>query len=239
VRLRWRRYLPRMVLAREQQRRAGVLACHSYISWDPPRSGPALRRLTGRSASLRARARHAVTLARDLPELTSAGARRARGLSSAPRTGGMWLEVRCEQAPDPESRVTLGRGSDPLGLPQPSISWRFGELERRTIAAMAATAGAELERLGLAVVRPSAWLADSEAWSGHVSDAFHHMGTTRMSQDARDGVVDGSCRVHGVRNLYVAGSSVFPASGAANPTLGLVSFAIRLADHLHETVLRP
>jgi choline dehydrogenase-like flavoprotein len=65
-----------------------------------------------------------------------------------------------------------------------------------------------------------------------VRGARHHMGTTRMHADPRRGVVDADCRVHGITNLYVAGSSVFPTSGAANPTLTIVALALRLALHL-------
>ena len=60
----------------------------------------------------------------------------------------------------------------------------------------------------------------------------HHMGTTRMSDGAADGVVDAQCKLHGVDNLYVAGSSVFPSAGFANPTLTIVALAHRLAHHL-------
>jgi len=60
----------------------------------------------------------------------------------------------------------------------------------------------------------------------------HHMGTTRMHDDPRQGVVDSDCRVQGVSNLYVAGSSVFPTGGYANPTLTIVALALRLAEHL-------
>ena len=58
------------------------------------------------------------------------------------------------------------------------------------------------------------------------------MGTTRMHADPREGVVDADCRVHAVPNLYIAGSSVFPTGGYANPTLTIVALALRLADHL-------
>jgi choline dehydrogenase-like flavoprotein len=61
---------------------------------------------------------------------------------------------------------------------------------------------------------------------------WHRMGTTRMHADPRDGVVDADCRVHGVSNLFVAGSSVFPTSGTAGPTLTIVALALRLARHL-------
>ena len=64
------------------------------------------------------------------------------------------------------------------------------------------------------------------------TDASHHMGTTRMSVDPREGVVDRDCRVHDVANLYLAGSSVFPSAGHSNPTLTIVALAVRLARHL-------
>jgi choline dehydrogenase-like flavoprotein len=65
-----------------------------------------------------------------------------------------------------------------------------------------------------------------------IGSSWHHMGTTRMHSDPKRGVVDGNCRVHGVSNLYIAGSSVFPTSGHANPTLTIVALALRLGDHL-------
>jgi choline dehydrogenase-like flavoprotein len=58
------------------------------------------------------------------------------------------------------------------------------------------------------------------------------MGTTRMSHDPRRGVVDQHGAVHGVPNLYVAGPSVFPTGGDANPTLTTVAMALRLSDHI-------
>ncbi len=64
----------------------------------------------------------------------------------------------------------------------------------------------------------------------------HHMGTTRMHADPRQGVVDANSKVHGVANLFVAGSSVFPTYGSSNPTLNLIALTLRLGDHL-KTVL--
>jgi choline dehydrogenase-like flavoprotein len=58
------------------------------------------------------------------------------------------------------------------------------------------------------------------------------MGTTRMSADPKFGVVDSNCRVHGMKNLYVAGSSVFPTGGGVNPTVTVVALALRLGEHL-------
>ena len=49
--------------------------------------------------------------------------------------------------------------------------------------------------------------------------AWHHMGTTRMSDNPTTGVVDTDCHVHGKHNLYVAGSSVFPTASSDMPTV--------------------
>jgi choline dehydrogenase-like flavoprotein len=68
-------------------------------------------------------------------------------------------------------------------------------------------------------------------WSG-VGGGNHHMGTTRMSENPADGVVDRNCQLHGVPNLYVAGSSVFPTVGMANPTLTIVALALRMAERI-------
>ncbi len=78
-----------------------------------------------------------------------------------------------------------------------------------------------------------AWLDEGpEAARPHLEDTYHHHGTTRMAATAADGVTDPQCRVFGTENLYVAGSSLFPTSGYANPTLTIVALAIRLGDTL-------
>ena len=71
------------------------------------------------------------------------------------------------------------------------------------------------------------------------SSRAHHLGTTRMSDSPLNGVVDSNCKVHGMSNLYVAGSSVFPTGGHANPTLTLIALTLRLADHLKKSNLPP
>ena len=86
--------------------------------------------------------------------------------------------------------------------------------------------GQELGRSGLGRLRIPAGEIE-EPWMNN-----HPMGTTRMHSDPKKGVVDENCRVHGISNLFMAGSSVFPTTGFANPTLTIVALAIRLADHL-------
>jgi len=74
----------------------------------------------------------------------------------------------------------------------------------------------------------------SEARDKILIGSYHHLGTTRMSDDPKRGVVDRNCRVHGVENLFVAGGSVFPTVGISNPTLTIVALAIRLADFVRD-----
>jgi choline dehydrogenase-like flavoprotein len=145
---------------------------------------------------------------------------------------GHWLGLgcACEQAPNPDSRVTLSPERDALGLPRIRLDWRLGEQDRRSVVEHMRSLALEFGALGIG--RMSIDVEDDGVWPQLVSGSNHHMGTTRMHDDARYGVVDRDCRVHGVDNLFVAGSSVFPTSGAANPTLTLVALALRLADHL-------
>ena len=85
---------------------------------------------------------------------------------------------------------------------------------------------AGIGRLKIGFDEGASSFGDSQGWG------CHHIGTTRMHDSAKQGVVNRDCRVHGISNLFVAGSSVFPTSGSANPTLTLVALALRLADHL-------
>jgi choline dehydrogenase-like flavoprotein len=65
------------------------------------------------------------------------------------------------------------------------------------------------------------------------------MGTTRMHDSPTQGVVDRNGRIHGMTNMYVAGSSVFPTAGANFPTIALVALALRLADHIGQQMSTP
>lgn len=136
-----------------------------------------------------------------------------------------------EHAPNPQSRVTLGDERDALGLPRVRLDWRFGELERRTLRRAVEIFGREVGRAGLG---RAAEVPDdpTTGWPPLLRGAWHQMGTTRMHTDPRHGVVDADARVHGLENLYLAGSSVFPTSGYMNPTLTIVALSLRLADHL-------
>jgi choline dehydrogenase-like flavoprotein len=147
------------------------------------------------------------------------------------------LLVRGEQAPNPESRVMLTGETDATGVPRVKLDWRLSQIDVRSVAVLVETLGRELERLGLGKVEPADWLG-SGRWktdpliSSHPIGGYHHMGTTRMGTDPGSSVTDADGRVHGIGNLFVAGSSLFPTGGWANPTLTIVALALRSAEKI-------
>ena len=147
---------------------------------------------------------------------------------------GFHLQTRQEQAPNPNSRVTLSAERDQLGMPRSRLDWRLTALDRHSFRAFYEVLGRELGRAGIGRVQMREWVLepDDAPWPGSVGGGWHHMGTTRMHPDPKQGVVDVDCRVHGLANLSVAGAAVFPTAGAANPTLTLVALSLRLSDHL-------
>lgn len=139
------------------------------------------------------------------------------------------LKYEAEQQPDRGNRVTLMNETDALGLPRPELHWSPSDDDKQSIIRTAALIGqavgaADLGRLELE--------EGSEARYWNMVTSWHQLGTTRMAAGPSDGVVDTDCRVHGTTNLYVAGGSVMPTAGRANPTLTIVALAVRLADHL-------
>jgi choline dehydrogenase-like flavoprotein len=139
------------------------------------------------------------------------------------------VSCRCEQAPQQESRLTLSKQLDALGVPRIELDWRVSERDERSIYRALQLVGNELGRLGLGRL----WTPHADgAIDWKISPAGHHMGTTRMGDDAASSVVDANLRCHDHDNLYIAGASVFVTGGDANPTLTLVALAHRLADHL-------
>jgi len=145
------------------------------------------------------------------------------------------LLVHCasEQAPNPDSRIGLSSTTDAFGLRNVTINWQLTAQDKQGMAAGHRLLGAEVGRAGFGRFRSSV-TDDNVTWPKGMFGDQHNIGTTRMHRDPRSGVVNENCRVHGVANLYVAGSSVFPTEGTANPTLTIVALALRLADHIKE-----
>jgi len=157
-----------------------------------------------------------------------------------PLTALSQVNCQCEQAPNPESRVLLSAERDVFGIPRACLNWQISDLEPRTIRRLCELLGeamvrAQIGRLVLADGLPK----PGAEWDSAITAAgFHHIGTTRMHRSPKYGVVDKDCRVHGLSNLWVAGASVFPTSGAAHPTLTLVALALRLSSHLKHFQMR-
>lgn len=141
-----------------------------------------------------------------------------------------------EQEPRPENRVSLSLKRDLLGTRLSRLEWSISDQDKRTMRILHKALDRDLRRRSMGWVDSPLLSGDSSAWPIQ-GDASHHIGTTRMGTDPRTSVVDPNCRVHGVENLYIAGSSVFPTSGYANPTLTIVALALRLADHIKRRVL--
>ena len=148
-------------------------------------------------------------------------------------TGEYPLEFHAEQAPNPESRLTLIDARDHLGQRRLRVDWRMTEQDESSLRTAYAVLAAGFARSGTGVLdyQPDAVVAqarDAGAYGGH------HIGAARMSALPRDGVVDSHCRVHGIGNLHMASAAVFPTSGQANPTLTLLALTHRLAARLRQ-----
>ena len=154
------------------------------------------------------------------------------GAGFRPRFLRRWVEVgsSIEQVPRRENRVALVPEKDELGMPLIDLHWSLDDLEKRTYYRGRELVLTELDRHfpGLSAQR----MNEPEQWPDHIIGTWHHMGTTRMSDDPKRGVVDADTKVHGVDNLFIASSSVFPTSGATAPTKSIVILALRLGEHL-------
>ena len=144
-----------------------------------------------------------------------------------------------EQVPNRHCRVALTDERDQLGMRKIKLDWQLSELDHTNLIKTSHWIGREVGRLGIGRMRQPDWFQNSisAALQHNKGGNFHHMGTLRFSDNPNHGVVDANCRVHGVENLYVAGSAVFPTSGYANPTLTIVALALRLADHLKNRLI--
>jgi len=140
------------------------------------------------------------------------------------------LVVISEQVPNPDSRVYLGKSTDRFGQRHCVLDWRLTDLDNENLGRISDQIQQQFGRSGLGRVRIRLPEGGYKTINPHPH--YHHMGTTRMDEDPKRGVVDANCRLHELPNLFVAGSSVFPTVGNVNPTLTIIALAFRLADHL-------
>jgi choline dehydrogenase-like flavoprotein len=165
-------------------------------------------------------------------QVATAGYRRYVKKEAAFRMGGApHVGIQCECAPIPSSRVTLSSQTDPLGVRRARLDWQLSPLVLKTVLAAARSFGEEIERLGLGECDLESLEAKTMEQLGFF-DCNHHIGTARMSDGPRTGVVNPDCRMHALENLYVGSSAVFPTGGYSNPTLTILALVMRLSDHL-------
>lgn len=144
-----------------------------------------------------------------------------------------------EQAPNPDSRITLGDERDALGQRKICVDWQLTPLDRYTFRSAAMFFNTRLAALCQGQFQLEPWLNEGDDAVPGVRGTAHHMGTTRMDDDPHKGVVDSRCRVHGISNLHVAGSSVFPTGGWAFPTFTIAALSLRLAEDLRVLLAEP
>ena len=135
-----------------------------------------------------------------------------------------------ELAPDPARRVYLTTERDQLGMQRLCLDMRISDSDLESYRASLTELGRQLLAAGTGMIRLDR--KTRAEWLSVMDWGNHHMGTTRMHDDPHQGVVDSNLAVHGVPNLFVAGSSTFPTYGASNPTLNLIALTLRLADHI-------
>ena len=136
----------------------------------------------------------------------------------------------CEVTPDPDRRFTLENERDALGMAKLKLHMRIADSDFAHFRATLKELGRQLLASRTGMLRLN--LKERAQWLEGLDWGNHHMGTTRAHSDPKKGVVDANLQVHGVANLYVAGSAVYPTYGAVNPTINLIALALRLVDHL-------
>jgi choline dehydrogenase-like flavoprotein len=150
-----------------------------------------------------------------------------------------WLEVSSgvEQMPHSGNRLELMSERDEVGMPRVRVHWAVGELEERTLHRAREILLEELRRLEPEIERVEAEAGDPIP--DRLTGTWHQLGTARMDDDPKRGVVDRNLAVHGIGNLSLSSGAVFPIAGSGPPTVTIVQLSLRLADHLAERLRSP
>ncbi len=148
--------------------------------------------------------------------------------------GGFVLDTMVEQYPHRDNRISLSNERDYFGQRRSHLHWMLHDEEKQNLWRCYDVLAAEVGAAGIGRVNMQP--ENERLFTELLSYGHHHMGTTRMSETATTGVVDRNLKLHSVKNLYVAGSSVFPTGGHVPPTLTIVAMAARLSDHLKTIV---
>jgi choline dehydrogenase-like flavoprotein len=138
-----------------------------------------------------------------------------------------------EQEPLEENRIELSDTKrDRFGIPRTELHFRKSERDLFTLRETLLKLNEYLVDSNRGRLKLHDWVLGNASFSDLPLGGNHHMGGTRMATNVSKGVVDSNCKVFGLENLSIAGSSVFPSGGHANPTLTIVQLSLRLAQHL-------
>lgn len=217
------------------EERFGLLKSRSWIKRMPPVGhGEAARALNDLSFWLR-KGRRPPHIRRDTRVLLRHAPEAAVTIFDRLRRGQQGpvsysFDTIMEQEPDYDSRVRLDEQRDVHGLPMIRLEWHLSQLVHDSFAKTRQLITQDLQRLGYA--------CEDDVPSGPIRWVRHHMGTTRMARNARDGVVDSDCRLFDTPNMFVAGSSVFPCGGNDMPTMTIVALAHRIAERVEQELDR-
>lgn len=233
-------YLHGLTLSKNIQKEEHLLRCNAYIEGSDIADDDPWEKMCAVASGLRSR-RLSRQFFRDCRLAFSHPREIGRGLyrrlgkhrPQFVRAKTIRLDCAMEQMPNPDSRITLSPDTrDALGMPLSRINWIIGEPELQSARRMSQLVCQEFQRLKHPIPRPSPWLTGEGEWIDYFWGKTHPTGTTRLSVNPAEGVVDPNLQVHNIQGLFIAGSSVFPTVGAANPTLMIVAMSLRLADWL-------
>ena len=230
-----RRFVSYISLADSTKRRMGLSAVRYRFRYPRSPELNVLWRLYHRTASRTSLLPDLMRVIRKSPDLAVYIFRRVRYGRNKPPVPLNDIPVTCtaEQFPNPESRVFLGDDLDAFGLRKIVVDWQLTREDHRGMVAANEILDEELKRSGFGTLTSAVPEQEME-WPADMRGDQHHMGTTRMSRDPKTGVVDENCKVHGVSNLFISSSAVFPTSGTFNPTLTILALAMRLSEHIKQ-----
>ncbi len=148
---------------------------------------------------------------------------------------GSWhgIYIRSEQAPNRANVYTLAKKKNAFKVSKGRMQWNYHAQDLDNMERSTRLFLQELAKLS-PLLQVKFLLHDRERYSKHVIGGGHFMGTTRMSNNTDTGCVDAQGQFHGIENLHIAGSSVFPTGGFANPTQTIIALSLRLASRLKE-----
>jgi choline dehydrogenase-like flavoprotein len=237
------KYVPKIQLAQSLQRSQELLNVTGNIDVQEDENSPrnCARRIYHRLRRTRPNYTESGSIFRDLRRLAFS-APEALDLLSAhlldhriglPQKARFFLMANAESEPMHASRITLSDQLDRYGLNRPQVNWLVSDLTLKALKAYGNALKNTLESANIAEVKLSPYLTDPAAkWKERAYSLYHHMGATRMSSNPKEGVVDSHGRVHGIKNLYIAGTSVLPSGSASNPSYTALALAFRSAEHM-------